>query len=435
MKKVLLVGNGAREHVIAETLHHGAQIFCYADAINPGIRDLSTAYTVGKLSDISALVDFARVQKPDFAVIGPENPICLGAADRLLEINVPCIAPFREAARLESSKSFTRELLEKYKIPGNPLFHIFETVKGIDAFMHELHGNCVIKADGLAGGKGVKVASDHFQTLDEGLKYAFECIEKHGRVVIEEKLVGQEFSLMSFVDGRHLVSMPAVQDHKRAYDDDRGPNTGGMGSYSDANHGLPFLTEQDVQEAELINQATVQALHSETGFAFKGILYGGFMATRDGVKLIEFNVRFGDPEAMNVLPILETNFVTICEAIIHGHLDRLSVNFQKKATVTKYVVPEGYPDNPQKGASIELKPCPKGVKRYFASVNEKDGKFFLGGSRTVAFVGIADTLEEAEQLAEEGTLTVRGHVFHRRDVGTSALIAQRVAMMRKLRYC
>ncbi|MBI2463759.1 phosphoribosylamine--glycine ligase [Candidatus Peregrinibacteria bacterium] len=430
------IGNGAREHCIAETLKRSRthfELICLATAVNPGIRDLCSSYHVGNFEDVNFVKDFALAHTPNFAFIGPENPISLGVADMLLDVGVKAVAPFREPARLESSKSFARDLLKKYEIPGNPRFRVFHTPEGIDEFMHELHGNCVIKADGLAGGKGVKVAGDHFHGYDEGLVYALECIQKFKKVVIEEKLIGQEFSLMSFVDGKTVFDMPAVQDHKRAFEDDRGPNTGGMGSYSDENLSLPFLSPKDLEAAHFINQSVVSALQTESGFPFKGILYGGFMATADGVRLIEYNVRFGDPEVMNVLPLLQTDFVDVCEAIISGELHQLPLRFERKATVVKYVVPEGYPDNPKKGAKIELAELPSGVKRYFASVNEEDGTLYLGGSRTVAFVGFGKNVSEAEVFAEKGANTVSGPVFHRKDIGTESLVHLRISMMRKLR--
>jgi len=291
----------------------------------------------------------------------------------------------------------------------------------------------VVKADGLKGGKGVKVSGDHLNGRGEGLAYALECFNEGGRVVVEEKLIGQEFSLMSFCDGVHTAEMPAVQDHKRAYEGDKGPNTGGMGTYSDANGSLPFLKTSDIESARDITRKVASALKEETGVEFKGIMYGGFMAVRDGVRLIEYNARFGDPEAMNVLPLLKTDFVEVCEAIINGTLDKLNIEFEKKATVCKYLVPNGYPENPCKGEKITVGTIPDGVKAYFASVNEKDDGLYLSGSRAIAFVGIADSIDEAEKLAQSAVSTVEGPVFYRKDIGTKELIQKRVDHMREVR--
>jgi phosphoribosylamine--glycine ligase len=336
-------------------------------------------------------------------------------------------------ARLESSKSFTRDLVAKYKIPGNPEFKVFYDDHGLEDFIKKLGGDYVVKADGLMGGKGVKLSGEHLPDEKSGIAYARECLSSSGRVVVEEKLIGQEFSLMSFCDGVHTAEMPAAQDHKRAFDGDKGPNTGGMGSYSDTNHLLPFLTGNDVDDAREITQRVSAALEEETGVKFKGIMYGGFIVTAKGVRLIEYNARFGDPEVMNVLPILNTNFVHICEAVISGDLNNLPIKFERKATVCKYIVPEGYPDNPAKGKTIEVGPVPAGVKMYYGSVDQTDTGLVLSSSRAIAYVGIADDLVTAEKLAENACANVKGPVFHRKDIGTAELIAKRVAMMKKLR--
>ncbi|MEK7126794.1 MAG: phosphoribosylamine--glycine ligase [Patescibacteria group bacterium] len=447
MKKILLIGNGAREHVIGETLkrsRHGVELFIVGKTKNPGLSAICEDYLLADVCDKNAIKDFALKVKPDFAFIGPENPIEKGIVDMLAEFEIKSASPLQTVGRLESSKSFTRDLLEKYKIPGNPKFKVFYTEDGLNNFFDQLGENFVVKADGLKGGKGVMVSGDHLKSKEEGMAYAKECLKEGGRVVVEEKLIGQEFSLMSFCDGRHAEGMPVVQDHKRAYDGDRGPNTGGMGTYSDSNHSLPFLNAEDIEQAQSITQQVAEALFKETGCYFKGIMYGGFMAVKDGIRLIEYNARFGDPEAMNVLPLLKTDFVEICEAVISGDLKGLGkVEFENKATVCKYVVPQGYPDNPVKGEKIEIGDIndagragsgASGVlKTYFASVNQRDDGLYLSGSRAIAFVGIADNLEEAERLAETGVESVKGPVFHRKDIGTAELIQKKVKMMQDLR--
>ncbi len=437
MKKILLVGNGAREHCIAETLKRSPQeveLGVFAAAVNPGIKALASEYRVAKsLLDFDALKAFASAFKPDFAFVGPDDPIGAGAADALLEVGVKSVAPLKSLARLESSKSFTRDLVEKYKIPGNPKYKVFFSEEGLGEWMQELGGEYVVKADGLLGGKGVQVSGEHLKTFEEGIAFAKASIEKFGRVVVEEKFIGVEFSLLSFVDGTHVVDMPAVQDHKRAYEGDTGPNTGGMGTYSDANHSLPFLTAEDVAAAHDITVQVAKALREECGTEFKGIMYGGFMAVKDGVRLIEYNARFGDPEVMNILPLLKTDFVTVCEAIIAGTLDQLTVEFENKATVVKYVCPEGYPNAPVKNVKIEIGKLPEGVKMYYGSVDGRDDGLYLLGSRAVAMVGMGVTLPEAEVLAEAACAAVSGPVFHRKDVGTAELIGKRVEMMKELR--
>jgi len=435
MKKVLLIGNGAREHALAETLKRspqGCDLFVYAKATNPALLELASEYETGALDDLDAIVAFAQKSAVDFVFVGPENPLADGVVDALDKAGIKSASPTMLLAQIESSKSFTRDLLRKYEIPGNPKFRVFKGEDGILEWLEEL-GKYVIKADGLMGGKGVKLSGEHLASVEKGVAYALECIEKQGHVVVEEKFVGQEFSLMSFSDGTHIVDMPAVQDHKRAYEGDTGPNTGGMGTWSDANHSLPFLRESDIAEAHEITQAVVNALREETGKPFVGIMYGGFIAVKDGVRLIEYNARFGDPEAMNVLPLLKTDLVEILEAMIDGTLNQLTVEFENKATVVKYVVPEGYPDNPKRDEKIEVGEIPEGVSVYYASVDQREDGLYLSGSRAIAFVGIADTIEEAEALAQSAVSSVTGPVFYRKDIGTKPLIAKRLDHMTELR--
>lgn len=436
MKKILLIGNGAREHVMAESLkksRHDVQLFVFGGAKNPAMVEMAEEYMIGEVCDLEAVREFARRMKPDFALLGGEAPIAAGVADMLLENEIHSASPLQTVGRLESSKSFTRDLLAKYGIPGNPKFRVFFDEKGLAEFFDELGDDFVVKADGLKGGKGVKVSGDHLNGKVEGFTYALECLDEGGRVIVEEKLIGQEFSLMSFCDGRHVADMPPVQDHKRAYEGDKGSNTGGMGSYSCEDHLLPFLNSGDIAEASEITKRTASALFEETGIYFKGVMYGGFIVTASGVRLIEYNARFGDPEAMNVLPIMKTDYVDICEATIEGELRDLKVEFENKATVCKYVVPEGYPDKPVKGEKITVGEVPEGVRTYYASVDAREDGLYLSGSRAIAFVGIAGNLAEAERLAQSGVTSVKGPVFYRKDIGTRELVEKRVEMMERIR--
>jgi len=435
---ILLIGNGGREHAIAKAFlrsAHQPKLFVFANKINPGIRDLADRYRfASSLSDTEELKEYVENVKPDFAFIGPDNPIADGLTDFLETLGVPSVAPKRSPAQLESSKYFTRELLEKHFIPGNPRFRQFTSEAGVMEFLQELGERYVVKADGLAYGKGVKVSGDHLRSHEDAMKFVRECLsEGHSSVVLEEKLEGVEFSLMAFADGEHLAFMPVVQDHKRAYEGDEGPNTGGMGSYADVDHSMPFLTDEDLDMACHISQEVLKAVKEETGQAFKGILYGGFMATRDGVKLIEYNARFGDPEAMNVLPLLETDFVDVCQAIINGTLDQLEVKFAEKATVCLYVVPEGYPDESMTDQPLEIGDMPEGVELFYSSVNEKDGRVLTTSSRSIGVVGIGSSIEEARLKAVEGVGKISGKIFYRKDIGSQELIGKRVEMMKKLR--
>ncbi|MBI2139720.1 phosphoribosylamine--glycine ligase [Candidatus Woesearchaeota archaeon] len=387
---------------------------------------------LGSYADTGEIANFAISLGIDFAVIGPEEPLSHGVADALDQANIPCVGPKKELARLETSKSFTRLLMKKYKIPGLPQFKVFESMDGVEDFLNELPG-IVIKPDGLTGGKGVLVQGDHFQAKEEALAHCRQILESHPSVVVEEKLDGEEFSLQSFTDGNALIHCPPVQDHKRAFAGDKGPNTGGMGSYSCADHLLPFLKEEELKEAKAITKKVLDALAKETGELYKGVMYGGFIATKYGVKLIEYNARMGDPEAMNALSILSTDFGELCSAIALGKLGKIKGNFEHKSTVCKYAVPEGYPAAPQSGKKIFLGDVPKNCRVYYASVDKRKDDLFTSSSRAAAFVGIAPTLEEAEAIAENGVSSAQGLLFHREDIGTEGLIQKRVQHMKKLR--
>ncbi|NOZ74189.1 MAG: phosphoribosylamine--glycine ligase [FCB group bacterium] len=434
--KVLLIGSGAREHAVARACAksaHLSELLCYGSGLNPGIQELCHVYVKGSLSDVEAMANFARNQSVDLAIVGPEAPLEQGVADALWNEEIPCVGPRKAAAQLETSKGFTRQLMRDCGIEAYPKFQMFTALKGVDEFLGELGDRYVVKFDGLMGGKGVKVAGEHLHNHKEARDYCRSIFKKGGTLVIEEKLEGEEFSLMSFCDGTHLLHTIPVQDHKRAFEGDTGPNTGGMGSYTDVQGSLPFLTDQDIQDAREINQAIARAVMEETETPFQGILYGGFMATATGVKVIEYNVRFGDPEVMNVLALMETDFLDVCQGIVFGNLDQYSLSFSPRASVCKYAVPKGYPDNPMRGRPIDISSITSRDTLYLAAVDQSEEGLVETGSRTAAVVRVAESLEEAERIAEKEIRAIKGPLFHRKDIGTAALIRKRVAHMNKLR--
>lgn len=434
--RVLLIGSGAREHAIALALKHSnnpLELFCYGSSTNPGITTLTTGYTVGPLNDPAAITEYARANTIDWAIVGPELPLAAGVVDALAGCNIPAVGPTQAAAQVESSKSFTRDLFKEFNIPGCALYKKFTSLEGLPECTLEFNNEYVVKADGLMGGKGVKVYGEHLFTLDETKQFCQEILAAGGSFLIEEKFVGQEFSLMSFTDGTSLVHMPAVQDHKRAFNGDLGPNTGGMGSYSDANHSLPFLTPRDIAEAQKINELSVAALNKKCGVPYKGILYGGFMATKEGVKIIEYNARFGDPESLNVLAILESDFVELCLAILGGTLHDYSARFKQAATVCKYAVPEGYPESPVKNQLIDVSAVKHPAWLRFASVDQRETGLVETGSRAIAVVASAPTIKQAESACEAELCRITGPLFHREDIGTAQLIEKRIEMMNELR--
>ena len=431
----LVVGSGAREHAILVALSRAAskpKLLCFGSANNPGVNAVCAATTVGKLTDSAAIVAFAKQHGATVAVIGPEAPLAAGVADALRAAGVPTVGPSQALAQIESSKGFALELLERHGVAGVPKFREFKSLDGAREYLEMLgEGNYVVKADGLCGGKGVKVAGDHLASIDEAVAYCEECLP---HFVLCEKLRGEEFSVLSFCDGTHLAHMPAVQDHKRAYEGDQGPNTGGMGAYTCADGLLPFISQANMKAAEAINGACVRALKTELGELYRGVLYGGYMLTADkGVMLIEFNARLGDPECLNLLTLLDnskTDFHHVCQAMASGGLDKIPVHFLPKASCCKYAVPEGYPEKPLKGGAIDLSGLKNPSMCYLGSVDkDKEGVLRGQGSRAAGVVALADDLNAAEAMAESEVSAIKGQLFHRTDVGTEALVSSRLKRM------
>jgi len=437
-KRLLVIGNGGREHALIEALARSPQnveIFNFANTLNPGIKSLCTEVIVGDYMDMDQVKAIGAQVRPDFAVVGPDDPIGAGAADALLEVGIPSFAPYQVCAQLESSKAFTRNLCQKYQIAGAPDFLVLNQNDRYAAktFFDSNEGQIVVKADGLLGGKGVIVAGEHFETFEEAYDFALQSINKFGRVVFEEKLIGEEFSLISIVDGITVLDCPAIQDHKRAFEGDTGPNTGGMGCVSDENGSLPFITQKDLEAAHAITEAVMKAVKKETDETFVGVMYGGFMVTKNGVKLIEYNTRFGDPEALNILPILETDFVEVCERAIAGELDQISqLKFKPVATVVKYLCPEGYPTDSVKNVPIKFTgDSLEGF--YFASVAEEKGKYLLKGSRAVGVLGTGKTMAEAKANCDAKLTQFEGPLFFRHDIGSPELMEKRMEHIKIIR--
>ena len=439
---VLVIGGGAREHAICDAVSRSKNVNLYSvmKNLNPGIEKMAVEYLLEKETNVDRVVEYAKKKNIDLVLIGPEAPLELGLADELIKNGISTCAPTRAAARIETDKEWMRNLVEKHKIPGQLKYGSFSDVEKAKEFIEELNGEVAIKPIGLTGGKGVKVAGDHFNGIDEALSYVREVIDNKiggaARVLIEEKAVGEEFTLQAFSDGSNIVTLPAVQDHKRLLPGDRGPNTGGMGSYSCANGLLPFLSQSNYEDGVSILQNIVDALNKE-GFKYTGPIYGQFILTSEGAKIIEVNARFGDPENMNVLPLLKTDFIELCKYMLDGTLSDKKIQFQEKSTVCKYVVPEGYGVKSMIGEKIQVGEefvKDTGAKLFYASVNKKNDDIFTTSSRSLAVVGIADELSDAEEICEKALTYVKGdHIFIRHDIGTKDLIEKRVDHMNELR--
>jgi phosphoribosylamine--glycine ligase len=427
--KILVVGGGGREHAIVSALARNRKtaLFSVMAKKNPGIAKLAEKIMLCSETDVPRIVSFAQEHCIEYAFIGPESPLEAGIVDALESAGIFCVGPTKEAARIETDKGFCRGLMEQYHIGGCPKYRLCRNSAEAIAFIKDHDGDLVIKPVGLTGGKGVKIMGEQVDRAG-AIGYAAQI---KGSIILEERLIGEEFTLQAFVDGTHLIPMPLVQDNKRAFEGDTGPNTGGMGSYTLPDHMLPFVTKTEYARAYEIMQAIVEVL-ARTGHPYKGVLYGQFMNTAKGIQVIEFNARFGDPEAMNVLSLLTSDLSEIMVNITSGTLTSAHVTFEKKATVCKYLVPEGYPDAPHAGNTIHIGDT-NGAITYYANVEEHDRSLVTLTSRTLAFVGIGDTLEAAEHIAEQAAASVRGLVRYRKDIGTEKLLNLRIAHMKELR--
>jgi len=424
---VLLIGGGGREHAIARALADSdAELYACAGNRNPGIAAVAEGFESLDTTNPTAVTTYANEVDATLAVVGPEAPLAAGVADALDDAGIYAFGPREAEARIETDKAFQRRFMEDEEIPGCPDFETFDDMDAACAYLDDYDGDLVVKPAGLTGGKGVRVMGDQVNA-EEAKEYI--RTGGHDRVVLEERLVGEEFTLQALVANGQLRVTPAVQDHKRAYEGDEGPNTGGMGSYSDAGLELPFMSEDDYMEAVDVLRATVDALEG-----YKGVLYGQFMLTADGIKVVEFNARFGDPEAMNTLPILNTDFLDVLTAARENEpLPQLS--FAPKATVCKYAVPEGYPTEPKAGAKVKVDEDSAGeALLYYASVDERDDGIYTTTSRSFAVVGVADSITEAEEIAEDA-LAAAGEdgLRMRHDIGKPDLVQQRIDHMNELR--
>jgi phosphoribosylamine--glycine ligase len=427
--RILLIGNtSGRLDCIAESVvkNPETQLFILTNYSNVGLIQKGLV-TCGPTADPEFVAHWADLlhTRDTIAIISNEEPLGNGVVDRLLQMNIPTVGPTQKLARIETSKLYTRMLMESFS-GINPEwcdFHPGATLLEMSEWMQHLDDDFVVKPDGLTGGKGVRVMGDHFNSRDEGLKYCQQLLDSGNSIIIEEKLVGEEFSLMSLIGGEVVHTYP-IQDFKRLKNGDTGPNTGGMGSYACSTIGetsLPFA-QNYYEEACKTNYLASIELQVDNEQEYRGILYGNYIITQNRLRLIEFNARFGDPEVMNLLPLLETDGAELFAAIATGKLTANMVKFTNKASVVKYLVPETYPETgPTTQLDLSQVTEQPGLRVYRSGLNLD----VTTGSRIVAMVGIADTLEEAEQIAEIACQEVPGPVIHRSDIGTEALIIHR----------
>ena len=415
---ILVIGSGGREHALFWKLSESPQTErIYAIPGNPGMGEMTDI----AVTDNAAILQFAKEKDIDLVVVGPEVPLMNGLVDDLEAAGIPAFGPRANAAEIEGSKSFAKDLMKKYGIP-TARYEVFAEAEAARAYIRSEGTPIVVKADGLAAGKGVVVAMTEQEALD-----AVDAIMEHNsfgdagaRVVIEEFMEGEEASLLAFTDGTVIRPMISAQDHKRAFDGDKGPNTGGMGTYAPAPVMTPELTERAVEE---ILKPTISAMEKE-GRAYRGCLYLGLMITADGPKVVEFNARFGDPETQVVLPLLDGDLVQIMHACAGGTLADVPIRWKDGAAVCVVLAAGGYPASYEKGNEIYgIGNAEKlGALVFHAGTAKKNGKIVTNGGRVLGVVGMGKDIASAVQSAYDAVdqISFKGE-YHRKDIAHRAL--------------
>lgn len=418
--KIMVIGGGGREHAIIKKLKENKAIDkIYALPGNGGIENDAVCIPIGAC-EIDKIVDFASSERIDYAVVAPDDPLVLGAVDRLEEIGIPCFGPRANAAIIEGSKVFSKNLMKKYSIP-TASYETFNDMEKALAYLENAPIPTVIKADGLALGKGVTVAF----TREEAKKAVVEAMQdkKFGRsgesIVIEEYLEGPEISVLAFTDGKTVKPMVSSMDHKRSGDNDTGLNTGGMGTIAPN----PYYTDKVAKICmDTIFVPTINAMNRE-GRTFKGCLYFGLMLTKDGPKVIEYNCRFGDPETQVVLPLLESDLLTVMKATTDGTLSETDVKFKDADACCVIMASDGYPVSYKKGYEITI---PEEIfdSVYVAGATQKDGKLYTSGGRVLGVTSVASTLKEAIDSSYKKVKEISfENAYYRHDIGQRALKA------------
>lgn len=416
--KILLVGGGGREHALAWKISQSDKVDkLYCAPGNAGIAELAECVDIGVL-EFDKLVNFAKEKQIDLTVVAPDDPLAAGAVDAFEQAGLRAFGPRKNAAILEGSKAFSKDLMKKYNIP-TAAYETFDSAENALAYLETAEFPIVLKADGLALGKGVLICNtkDEAKAGVKTLMLDKQFGSAGNRIVVEEFMTGREVSVLSFVDGKTIKIMTSAQDHKRAKDGDKGLNTGGMGTFSPS----PFYTEEvDAFCRENIYQKTVDAMREE-GREFKGVIFFGLMLTDKGPKVLEYNARFGDPETQVVLPRMKNDIVDIFEACIDGRLDEIELEFEDNAAVCVVLASDGYPEHYEKGYEIKGLENFKSKDGYYvfhAGSRFEDGKIVTNGGRVLGVTAKGDTLKEARANAYEATKWIDfANKYMRNDIG------------------
>ncbi|MEA2021259.1 MAG: phosphoribosylamine--glycine ligase [Candidatus Caldatribacteriota bacterium] len=437
IKKVLVVGSWAKEQIIIQNIKRNPNIraYAYLDTRNPGIIALADGYRAGDLKDINNIKDYCEKEKIDLVLVTTASPLQAGVVDILEESGICAFGPRKAAARLESDKAFARELLKKIAPEAVPEYRTFEKPAQAMKYAEKLDWQVAVKPIGLTDGLGVRVYGDQLKTPDAVKDYIHEIYQNHlsgsSQIIIEEKLWGEEFTIQAFVCGELLVSTPAVQDFKKLLPGDRGPNTASMGSYSNTGCLLPFMQQEDYRQAVRIMRKTMIGLREKTGQRVCGFLYGQFMLTTKGIKLIEYNFRPGDPEWMNTVKVLQDNIVDVIVDLLNG--EERNIQFIPEATVCQYIVPPDYPARSNLVLDVEIDQTILKKNRtdmYYSCGLDESSRLRVGDERGIALLTKASSIEQAKDQIEQGMTSVKGKFCYRRDIGNRDVIKKKVKKCR-----
>jgi phosphoribosylamine--glycine ligase len=425
--KILVIGSGGREHALVWKIAQSKlvdKLFCAPG--NGGITQAAECIDI-KAEDIPGILEFARKEKIDFTVVGPEIPLSRGIVDEFNQYKLPVFGPNKKAAKLEASKVFAKELMAKNNVPTAG-FEIFDNPDAAKKYIEKIGAPCVVKADGLAAGKGVVVA----KTVDEAKEAVSAMMQEKifgdsgNKVIVEECLEGQEASILVFTDSCQVIPLASSQDHKRIFDQDKGPNTGGMGAYSPAPVVTKELFDQIIQK---VIQRTIKGLAQE-GIEYRGVLYAGIMLTKDGPKTLEFNVRFGDPETQAILPRLKSDLLEVMLAVSNQNLSKVTkaggLSWDKRACVCVVCASGGYPGDYEKGKEIsglEQAAKIKDVVVFHAGTKKSENKIITSGGRVLGVTGLGNTIKDAIDLTYKavGKIDFAG-MHYRKDIGAKAIL-------------
>ncbi len=414
---VLVIGGGGREHAICKAIKDGGncgKLYCAPG--NAGIAEIAKCLPIGAM-DFEKIVEFSKSENIGLVFVAPDNPLAGGLVDKLTENGIRAFGPSKAASEIESSKAYAKDFMKRHNIPTAD-YRVFDNIEDAYDWAEKSDYPLVIKADGLALGKGVIIANDYLEAKEALVKImenkAFGDSGKS--VVIEEFLSGNEVTVLAFTDGKTIKCMPSSQDHKKAFDGDLGPNTGGMGAFSPSLYYTPDIQSETMRNIIL---PTIKGM-AEDGRPFKGVLYFGLMVTGKGVKVIEYNARFGDPETQALLPLLKTDLLTVCEAIIDEKLSEIKIEWENKSCLTVVLASGGYPDNVIKGYPISIEKLSPEVTLYHSGTAYKDNELITNGGRVFSLSAVCDTIEEARDTVYKEIKKIRfKDMRYRKDIGNN----------------